>query len=147
MVQNSPYLTLCCKSSQKIFTYLYLGFNSMLPKHHLIHVAVVHTVFILPWSPVYSCRCAQMYNYAKSILLLLFHHISPSTSMAETVYKLHASIFFTCNHVRHLNTPPYYNTTQPQPLITTVCKLQRTQVTATAIHFKGVTRYILLQIN
>ena len=61
LMQNSPYLTLCYKSSQKIFIFLYLGFKTMLPKHHLIHAAVFHIVFILPWSPVYSLRHAEMY--------------------------------------------------------------------------------------
>jgi hypothetical protein len=74
---------------------------------------------------------------------LLFHHGSPSISTSETAHKLHASIFFTCKHVRHLDTPPYCNTTQPQPLAKTVCKQEHTQFTAMTTHFRGVIRHFL----
>jgi hypothetical protein len=60
-MQNSPYLTLCYKSSQKICIYLYQGIKAMLPKHHLIHAAVIHIVLILLRSPMYSLRRAELY--------------------------------------------------------------------------------------
>jgi len=51
----------------------------MLPKHHLIHAAVVHIVFILPRSPVNGPRHAEMYIlrsrycYGYSTILALAH--------------------------------------------------------------------------
>jgi hypothetical protein len=69
---------------------IYLGFGALLPEHPHLHAVVHHILHSLvgrnlaPSSFVYVLQCSAMWT-----LLLLFHHSSPTISIAETVYEMY----------------------------------------------------------
>jgi hypothetical protein len=96
---KSPILaSVLYQSSWKFYTYLHLGFTALLPHHHhhAITVQILHSLVgrnIL--------KCFMMWSSAVWILLLVFHHSSPTISIAKTVYQMYVGIFFIYKCLRH----------------------------------------------
>jgi hypothetical protein len=77
----------------------------------------------------------------KWISLPVFHHSSPTISIAETVYKMHVGVFFVCKRVRLLTTTILQQNTAT--LAKTVYKQELSQVNSIASPFCGPAVYLI----
>jgi hypothetical protein len=82
--------------------YLYFGFAGLLPEHHLYR-AVFFMFFICLWEEIsrfWTTVCVVkrflIWNSVECMFLPVFHHLSPTFSIAETIHGMHVGIFFTC---------------------------------------------------
>jgi hypothetical protein len=76
-----------------------MGFAVLLPEHY--HYHALFTFYIRLWegtslhrSSVYILKSFAMW------VLLAYHNISPTLSIAETVYEMQAGLFFICKRVK-----------------------------------------------
>ena len=87
------------QTSWKFCVFLYLGFTVTLP-NRLLNATVVHFLHLLVGKMSlhqrsgYILKCLEIWNSVNWMLLPVFHHITPTTSVAETTYEMHVSIFF-----------------------------------------------------
>jgi hypothetical protein len=87
--------------------YIILGLHCAAAKYNFLHAVVVHVCIwegnSFPENTEYVLKCFVMWNSAKWIPLPIFHHNSPTISIAETVYDMHVRVFFICKCVWRFN--------------------------------------------
>jgi hypothetical protein len=107
MVQNSPHLCLCYTSlpGNSVRTCTWASLHCC---RNIISKQSLFTFCIRSWegthlhqSSVCILTCSVMWNSAKWISLLIFHHSTLTIFIAESVYEMHVSVFFICKHVRY----------------------------------------------
>jgi len=98
------------QSLWKFSVSLYIGFVTLCLDYYLLH-AIVHVLQLLVGTKQSAtefcawCQMCSMWSTVIWVTVLVFQNSNPAISIAETVYKIHVSIFFICKCVQHSDYP------------------------------------------
>ena len=133
IVQNSPYLYLCCTScpGNFIHTCIWSLLDCYLNVTFSTPLLFMSCISLWEGTGLPQNLLCGFGSPAMWVMLPVFHSSSPIVSIAETVYKMCARIcVFICKCVRHFEYPMVLQHNKPQPLAKSLYKQELSQDTA-----------------